>query len=88
MIKEKVKRLKEECSWCGRKTLGQDEYGFICCVKCEYNSYLQRGKHKDMDYHEVIDRCWNIFQQLNCGDVIGGKLILCEGRCKKQEEKL
>lgn len=66
IIKEKVKRLKEECPWCNRKFLGKDEFGFICCVNCEYNSYYQKGEHKDMDYSEAIDRMMNIYDELVC----------------------
>ena len=65
-IKEKVIRIKEECPWCNKKTLGKDELGFIACVSCEYNSYYQRGKHSYLDYSEAIDRSWNIYKELNC----------------------
>lgn len=61
-----IKRLDENCPWCNKKTVGQDETGFKACVSCEYDSDSGKGKYK-LSNEERADRGMKIYDELVCG---------------------
>lgn len=63
---KQIKRLDENCPWCNKKTVGQDESGFKSCVSCDYNSDSGKGKYK-LSNEEKHNRGWAIYEKLNCG---------------------
>lgn len=60
-----IKRLGEHCTCCNRKSLGQDESGFISCVKCDWNSDYLKWK---LDNEEKANRSMKIYDALICGE--------------------
>ena len=70
---ENIKRLEEKCPWCNRKTLGQDETGFKCCVKCQYNSNQKRK----ISLNEELDRVMAIYDELVCRESNSNTRFTC-----------
>lgn len=60
-----IKILDENCPWCNKKTVGQDESGFKACVSCDYDSDTGKGLYK-LSNEERHNRGHKIYEELNC----------------------
>ena len=60
-----IKRLKENCPWCNKKTVGQDESGFETCVKCDFHS---DPKKFNIDQNDLPGRIMKIYDALICSE--------------------